>query len=187
MQNSSILPPSPHVSTSITTTPTSTATTITPIKLVSNDTHIATETMNSTTIPSVNDVNISILNINKETENEEEEIAAAVAQHDTHDLSVLEDLLKESYEKLMKVELSPSQILADNGFETSHTTLPTTTSTLNTTFGNNCMALNSNFSELISATAGMTNNTNFDINYQHSALETINEDSIKELLYGHVG
>lgn len=159
MQNSSILPPSPNASIS---TPTTT--------LVCNDGHIATETIALIATPSTNDVNISPSNLNNKEEQEK------TTQHEAHDLC-LDDLLKESYEKLMKVQLSPSQILSDNGFS-NHTIL-------STAFGGG-MALNSNYSELTEATAGITNNTNFIVSY-HPALETINEDSIKELLYGHVG
>lgn len=116
----------------------------------------------STTTPSTNGVNISIAN-QVEREEIQHETAAA------HDLC-LDDLLKESYEKLMKVQ---SNILADNGFENN----------IATTFGcdSHGMAINSNYDDL--TTSNLTNNTfNF-----HAALETINEDSIKELLYGHVG
>lgn len=159
MQNSLILPSSNNPSIP------------TPPSLVCTDGHIATETIALIATPSTNDVHISTSNLNNKEEQEE------TAQHETHDLC-LDDLLKESYEKLMKVQ--PSQTLGDNGFG-NHTIL-------STTFGNNGsgMALNSNYSELTAATAGMTNNTNFIVSY-HPALETINEDSIKELLYGHVG
>lgn len=118
-----------------------------------------------TTTPLTNGVNISISNRSESQEIQHETTAA-------HDLC-LDDLLKESYEKLMKVQLSPSQILADNGFGNNTAT----------TFGsdNNSMAINSSYGDL---TTAMTNNNAFNF---HSALETINEDSIKELLYGHVG
>lgn len=188
MQNSSILPPSLNVdgsvddgsggSTSILSTLTTT-TTPTTTTLVSNDGHMTTETIVSPTTSSTIDVNSFILNPSRKDGNKEENEPQGI-QHDL----CLDDLLKESYEKLMKVQqqLSPSQILADKGFESNTIMMPTT-------FGGNCMTSNSNYSELISATAGMTNGggNNFNINYQHSALETINEDSIKELLYGHVG
>lgn len=157
MQNSSILP-------SLSTPPTT--------SLASNDGHIATETIALIATPSTNDVNISAFNLNNLNNKEEQE----EGRHEAHELC-LDDLLKESYEKLMKVQLSPSQILADNGFGNN--------TILSTTFGNN-VALNSNYSELTAATAGIANNTNFIVSY-HPALETINEDSIKELLYGHVG
>jgi hypothetical protein len=122
---------------------------------VSND-HI-------TTTPSTNAVNNSISN-----QNESDEI-----KHETALDLCLDDLLQESYEKLMKVQLSPSQIqiLAGNGFENN-----------TATFGsdnNASMAINSCY-----LTTANCNNNTIDFN---STLETINEDSIKELLYGHVG
>lgn len=124
---------------------------------VSND-HIATT-------PSTNAVNNSISNQN---ENEE-------TQHEPAALDLcLDDLLKESYEKLMKVQLSPSQILvAGNGFENN-----TTTATFESD-NNASMAINSCYLTTVNS-----NNNTLDFN---STLETINEDSIKELLYGHVG
>lgn len=120
----------------------------------------ATSNDHLTTTPSTNDLNISISNqIENEDLQHETETAGA------HDLC-LDDLLKESFEKLMKVQLSPSHLLAANGFENN----------IATTFDGDCnnMAINSGYSDLTT--------TNF-----HTALETINEDSIKELLYGHVG
>ena len=119
------------------------------------------------TTPSTNNLNIPIFS---ERENEKQHETAA-----THDLS-LDDLLKESYERIMKAQLSPpSQILADNGFENN----PATTFQCD----NNGMAINASYDDPTIERTTITNNTfNF-----HSALETINEDSIKELLYGHVG
>lgn len=123
---------------------------------VSND-HI-------TTTPSTNAVNNSISNQNENEERKHESPALDLC---------LDDLLKESYEKLMKVQLSPSQILTGNGFENN---------TVNAIFGSDnsaSMAINSCY-----LTTSNSNNNTLDFN---SALETINEDSIKELLYGHVG
>lgn len=110
--------------------------------------------------PSTHAVNNSISN-----QNENGEI-----KHERALDLCLDDLLKESYEKLMKVQLSPSQILEDNGFENSIATFENE---------NNNMAINSSY-----LTTTNNNNNTLDFN---SALETINEDSIKELLYGHVG
>lgn len=91
-------------------------------------------------------------------------------QHELSHELCLDDLLKESYEKLMKVNDNDTQLLpqivADNAFETN-----TNIMSFGSSNNNNTMAINSNYGS----------NNNFP------TLETINEDSIKELLYGHVG
>ncbi|KAG5682424.1 hypothetical protein PVAND_011777 [Polypedilum vanderplanki] len=88
----------------------------------------------------------------------------------------LDELLKESYENLMKMNENENQHISqitDNGsFLTQATTLRNNMS--GTTFGNN-IVINSNYSQPIH---------NYNANF-HSALETINEDSIKDLLYGN--
>lgn len=99
------------------------------------------------------------------------------SEHETPDLC-LDDLLKESYEKLMKsneneIQLIPQMVSGDNGFDNHSGVM---------TFDNN-MTASSNYN-----IATNTSNNNFSTPiFHHSALETICEDSIKELLYGHVG
>jgi hypothetical protein len=120
------------------------------------------------------------------TETSTHELGISIAnQHEDNDVNAthelcLDDLLKESYEKIMKAQLSPTHIIppSDNAFETTGTISQTP-------FGNNSSmaAINSLYSELPTTT---TNNpTTFHINYL--PLETISEDSIKELLYSHIG
>lgn len=124
--------------------------------IVSNTT-VSNET--NTTPPTItNSASISTTCNQKQSEHET-----------THDLC-LDDLLKESYEKLMKsneneIQLLP-QIVGDNAFENNTGVM---------TFENSSMS--TNYTSI---------NNNFNTNY-HSTLETICEDSIKELLYGHVG
>lgn len=99
--------------------------------------------------------------------------------HETtsHDLC-LDDLLKESYEKLMKSNENEIQalpqlvpIVGDNAFGNDAGLM---------TFDNS-MQTNTNF-----CATNSNDNNHFNTNF-HSTLETICEDSIKELLYGHVG
>jgi hypothetical protein len=140
MQNSSILPLPSSASSST--------------GIVSNTTQPINNENTTTIITApLSDINVSIPN---------------EKQHESHDLC-LDDLLKESYEKLMKVGDNVSEIISDNAFDGSTNIL---------TF-NSGMAINSNYVSAVS-------NNNFTTNF-HSTLETINEDSIKELLYGHVG
>lgn len=88
------------------------------------------------------------------------------SQHESHELC-LDDLLRDdSYDKLMKGGNNESQLIT------------------NTTFGDsgcmvfNNMTVNSNYGL---ASLGNNNNNNFNMNFP-PMLETINEDSIKELL-----
>lgn len=88
--------------------------------------------------------------------------------HDGHELC-LDDLLKDdSYDKLMKNDINESRFipqLADNGFCDNSGVMEFNNLTINTNYG----------------VASLGNNHNFNMNYP-PILETINEDSIKELL-----
>lgn len=142
-------------------------------KLMQNSSILATSTIVSNTTVSnetnttptlTNSANISTTCNENQKQSEHETT--------THDLC-LDDLLKESYEKLMKsneneIQLLP-QIVGDNAFENNTGVM---------TFDNSMQTNSTNYTTSI--------NNNFNTNY-HSTLETICEDSIKELLYGHVG
>lgn len=114
----------------------------------------STVTSSTVAIETANTINVEISNSNQ-------------TQHESHELC-LDDLLKDdSYEKLMKGtnvnQLIPH--LMDNGYDESTSVM---------SFNN--MTINSNY-----GMASLNNNNNFNINFPPT-LETINEDSIKELL-----
>lgn len=124
-------------------------------KLMLNSSILPSSTVTSSTVA------IETANINAEIS------ISNQTQHESHELC-LDDLLKDdSYDKLMKGENVNQLIphLMDNGYDQSSSVM---------TFNN--MTINSNY--------GMTslgNGNNFNMNFPPT-LETINEDSIKELL-----
>lgn len=90
-------------------------------------------------------------------------------EHDNHELC-LDDLLKEdSFEKLIKCPNTAAQHLIPNQgvneFDDNSTVIPFNNMTINSNYG----------------MTGLANNNNFNMNFP-PMLETINEDSIKELL-----
>jgi hypothetical protein len=99
----------------------------------------------------------------------------------------LDDLIKDdSYEKLIKGN-SNNNIVIENQQQQQHQFIPILNTLENSSFCNNSSVLDeyhhSNLTT-ISSHYGLSNeenSNNFNTNY-HSALETINEDSIKELL-----
>lgn len=114
---------------------------------------------NETTMPTTNVCEISILN--------------PTQQHESHDDDLcLDDLLREenSYDKLIKSATSSHEQLipqmADNAFDDRSAVL---------SFQN--MTINMNYDNM----AGLSQGNNFSMSFPPT-LETINEDSIKELL-----
>lgn len=107
--------------------------------------------------------------VSNETINSNVEISNA-NQHESHELC-LDDLLKDdSYEKLMKSSANETQLiphLADNAFSDNSGMMAFNNLAINPTYCMTSLGNNNNF----------MNNMNFP-----PTLETINEDSIKELL-----
>lgn len=113
---------------------------------------------NETIMPTTNVCEISISN---------------PTQHESHDELCLDDLLREenSYDKLIKNATSGSNDqlipqLADNAFDDRSAVL---------SFQN--MTINMNYDNIV----GLSQGNNFNMSFP-ATLETINEDSIKELL-----
>jgi hypothetical protein len=188
LQNSSILPTSTIVSSNNNNNDDDNHT----IENVAKE--ITTNTKNSaTSTTAINNMNISISN------QRVHEIASPVvrpttttppAPLDTNELC-LDDLLKESYEKLMKANDTDTHqifimphIAADNGFVNTNTISNNNNNNNSINNDSNVMTFSNDTSFVVGNMAINSNNGYCSNNF--STLETINEDSIKELLYGHV-
>lgn len=114
-------------------------------------------------------------------EHEQQQNQHHVLEHEANGDLCLDDLLKESYDKLLKSNGDDNlhHLLIPQSSHCTQSSSSDAFDTINISPFND-MALNSNYGGGLS-----TNQMNFT--YHQTTLETINEESIKELLYGTVG